>query len=111
MSAPIIHKVFEVYKLYYSIANHISKRDRFGIYARAEKLLLENMELLLEASFANKSEKLKPLLGARIKIEAFKRFVRLMKETNIIQEKHYLRLTKSTEEISKMTNGWIKYLS
>ena len=49
-------------------------------------------------------------LGAT-KIELLKRLIRIAGELNIIQNNKYLELESDLQEISKMTNGWIKYLT
>lgn len=67
-------------------------------------------ELILTASFETKNNKLPLLNLARIKIEVLKRLFRLTKEINIVENKIYINLETDLQEISKMTNGWIKYL-
>jgi hypothetical protein len=43
-------------------------------------------------------------------IETLKQLVRLTSDLEIIDMKKYLTLESELQEISKMTNGWIKYL-
>jgi len=71
---------------------------------------LDTITLILEASFETKNNKFSLLNSARIKIEILKRLVRMMLETNIILDRKYLELESQLQEISKMINGWIKYL-
>jgi len=72
---------------------------------------LEIINLAILASLENKINKLSPLNSARIKIEILKRLFRITNELNIIETKHYIDIELSLQEISKMTNGWIKYLN
>lgn len=88
----------------------ISKRDRFGIYSKIENICLEILNLILIASFEEKIRKITFLNTARIKIEVLKRFFRIAHELNIINRKKYIEFEYALQEISKMTNGWIKYL-
>jgi len=46
----------------------------------------------------------------RINIEVIKNLVRLENELKIIKDKKYLALSADLLEISKMVNGWLKYL-
>ena len=74
------------------MSEKIPKKDRFGIYAKVENILLDTLNLALEASFETKNNKFSILNLARIKIEILKRFIRMMFETNIILDKKYLEL-------------------
>jgi hypothetical protein len=106
----LVHKIDEFYKKVYVLSSKIGKRDRFGIYLKAENIVLEILDLSLTASFEMKYNKLALLNSDRIKIEVLKRLFRIMFELEIIENKKYIELEFDLIEISKMTNGWIKYL-
>ena len=105
-----MHKICEFYKKIYSISSKIPKRDRFGIYLKIENICLEIIDLVITASLEIKSNKLPILNSSRIKIEVLKRLIRIVYELNIVENKKYINLELDLQEISKMTNGWIKYL-
>lgn len=86
------------------------KRDKFGVFLKLENICLELAELILTASFEAKNNKLPLLNSARIKIEVLKRLFRVANEINIIENKTYINFETDLQELSKMTNGWIKYL-
>lgn len=92
------------------LSSKIPKKDRFGIYLKIENLCLEIISLTIDASLEIKINKLSLLNPARIKIEILKRLLRISYELNIIENKKYINLESDLQEISKMTNGWIKYL-
>lgn len=71
---------------------------------------MDVMELIISAALENKSSKTSILSSARIKIEVLKRMIRATLELKIIPDKKYLKLESDLQEISKMINGWIKYL-
>ena len=77
---------------------------------KIENACLEIINLTLLASLESNPNKLPPLNSARIKIEILKRLFRITNELNIIETKRYIDIELSLQEISKMTNGWIKYL-
>ncbi|OGZ33313.1 MAG: hypothetical protein A2174_01065 [Candidatus Portnoybacteria bacterium RBG_13_41_18] len=106
-----MHKICEVYKKVYLLSSKIPKRDRFGIYLKIENICLEIMILAMTAAFEMKINKFGILNSARIKIEVLKRLFRIVSELKIIKDKKYLEIELDLQEISKMTNGWIKYLS
>jgi len=105
----LAHKVCEFYKKIYLISPKIPKKDRFGIYLKIENICLEIINLVITASLETKNNKLPILNSARIKIEVLKRLIRIAYELNIIGKK-YIILESDLQEISKMANGWIKYL-
>ncbi len=71
---------------------------------------LEALTLVLQAALEIKPNKLSILNNARIKIEILKRLFRITNELKIIQDKAYFKIEADLQEMSKMTNGWIKYL-
>jgi len=107
---PLVQKICEFYKKIYLISPKLPKKDRFGIWLKTENICLETMNLIITASFEIKTNKFSLLNSARIKIEILKRLIRIASELNIIENKKYLDLELDLQEISKMTNGWIKYL-
>ncbi len=102
--------LIELYKLIYIQGCRLPKRDRFGINSKLENHLIEAWELAVAAALENKSLKLPHLNKLRIKIEIIKRLVRLEKELNIVDLRLYIDLSQKLQEVSKMTNGWIKFI-
>jgi len=74
-----------------------------------EKEFLKTFSLLISASIQSKQEKIYSLKEARLQIEVLKQLVRAEYEIKIISEKIYLQIELKLQEISKMTNGWLKY--
>ena len=89
----------------------IPKKDRFGIYLKIENVCLDTTNLLIAASLETRINKLPILNSARVKIETLKRLITIIYELNIINRKTYIELESGLQEISKMANGWIRYLS
>lgn len=106
----MVHKICEFYKKIYLLSPKIPKKDRFGIYLKIENICLEIISLTIAAALERKENKFQVLNSARIKIEVLKRLIRITRELNIIEEKKYTNLESDLQEISKMINGWIKYL-
>ena len=88
----------------------MSKRDKLGIYLKIENICLETVQLIIIASLESKTTKVPTLNTARIKIELLKRLIRISNELDIVPNDKYLETESDLQEISKMTNGWIRYL-
>ncbi|PIU75351.1 MAG: hypothetical protein COS76_01350 [Candidatus Portnoybacteria bacterium CG06_land_8_20_14_3_00_39_12] len=108
---PLAHKIDLLYKTIYQISPKIPKKDRFGLYLKIENTCLDIFKFVISACFETKTNKLFLLRQARINIEILKRFIRMAGDLKITQRKDYLNMEIMLQEISKMTNGWIKYLN
>lgn len=101
-------KTIELYKTYYAYAQLFPKKDKYALGATCERYIILTIELLLEASYQPKEQKRASLMNANNKFEALKIFIRLLRELNIIDQKKYLALQSSIQEIGKMFGGWLK---
>jgi len=99
----------KLYAYIYLIGNKLPKRDKLGFHSYIEKEFLKTFSLLINASLEIKSEKIILLKQTRIQIEIIKQLIRTEYELKIISEKIYLTIELKLQEISKMTNGWLKY--
>lgn len=106
---PVVHKVRKLYADIYVIGNKLPKRDKLGINNHIEKEVLSILSLLINASFEQKVEKIIILKKTRIQVETLKQLIRTEYEIKVIPDKYYLKLEENLQEISKMTNGWLKY--
>jgi hypothetical protein len=105
---PIFKKTYELYKLFYSYRNTMSKQDRYTIWQRCDGTMLDMLESIVAAGQTAKSEKLPALERASAKLNILRIFIRLMKETKGIDGKKYLALQAQTDEIGRMLGGWIR---
>ena len=107
---PLVHVVRKLYKEVYLFGAKISKRNKLGIYSKIENCLVEILSLSIDAAYKPIFAKKSVLENTRIKIETTKQIVRTANEIGVIPEKQYLAWQSSLQEMSKMTNGWLKYL-
>ena len=105
---PIFKKTYELYKNLYGFRNTLPKQDRYTLWQKCETILLDTLEVLLLASQSSKTEKLSILEKASLNLNMFRIFVRLSKEVKAIDDKKYMMLQTSTDEIGRMLGGWIK---
>ena len=89
---PIIKRLYELYKAFYSYSVLFPKKDKYTLGAKCEQYILSTLELLLEAWAASRTEKLVLIKRANVKFDALKLFIRLLKDLDIIDSKKYLKL-------------------
>ena len=105
---PILRKIHELYKTFHEYRTLVPKHERFSIYERSENTMIDILECILEASYSSKEKKLLLLENASVKLNIFRFFVRLMKESKTLDVKKYTLLQSITDEIGRMLGGWIR---
>jgi len=105
---PIFKKTYDLYKTFYGYRTIIPKQDRYTVWQRSEDTLLNLLQDILLASRMYKSEKIPALKKASANLNLLRVFLRLMKEVKTIDNKKYVVLESSTDEIGRMLGGWIK---
>lgn len=105
---PIFKKSYDLYREFYSSRLSVSKQDRYTIWQKCESLLLEVLEGLLLASQQTKLEKLPTMEKTSVKLNFLRVFIRLMKDIKAIDNKKYVVIEASIDEIGRMLGGWIK---
>lgn len=75
---------------------------------KCENLTLEILELLFLANAKQNHEKIPILDSIDIKLKILKTVIRLAFDSKIIDQKKYLKLEESLQEIGRMLGGWIK---
>jgi hypothetical protein len=93
------------------LKSKISKRDQFGIYLKIDKVCLKLMAQIIQATFEIRANKGPILNKARVNVELLKQLFRMTHDLNIIPAFKYIEFESDLQEISRMTNGWIKYLA
>jgi len=67
--------------------------------------------LAIESSFVSRVKKKESLYTLRTKIEIAKQLIRIANEISVYTDKTYISLQEKLQEISKMTVGWLKYVT
>lgn len=105
---PILKKTYTLYKELHLLRIHIAKRDRYAIWQRLENSALELLEYILLASQRQKSYKYEALEIASAKLNILRILIRLTKDVRVIDNKKYLSLELTIDEIGRMLGGWLK---
>lgn len=108
LSVPILRKAYELYKTFHSLRSIVSKADRYTLWQRAENLILDVIEGIFLASQLSKSEKLPYLERVSAKLNVLRIFLRLAKDTKLLDIKKCLLLQEIVNEIGRMLGGWMK---
>lgn len=101
----------ELYKKTYIISKQLPKADKLGIHKEIENKIIYNLSLAISAVYENKNRKQETLEKLRVELEVLKQLIRAEYEMHIITEKSYISLSEKIVESSKMTNGWLKYVT
>jgi len=110
LDIPIFTKTYEFYKEIYQALGKFPKRDRYCLGQKIENVILQIFELLSQVNMVEKSQKLNLLINVNAKIDLEKILLRLAKDNKCIDNKNYLHLSESLQELGKMAGGWIRYL-
>jgi hypothetical protein len=105
---PIFKKAYDLYKTCYGYRADVPRQDKYAIWQRSEDAMIDIIENILFASQTKQAEKVPILERASVKLNLLRVFVRLMKETKVIDGKKYVALQGIIDEIGRMLGGWIK---
>lgn len=108
LDIPILHRAYELYKTFHGLRGFVSKADRYTVWQRAENLILDVLEGILLASQLSKSEKFPHLERVSVKLNVLRVFLRLTKDTKLLDLKKCLLLQEIVDEIGRMLGGWMK---
>jgi hypothetical protein len=105
---PIFKKAYDLYKTCYGYRADVPRQDKYAIWQRSEDAMIDVIENILLASQMKQAEKIPVLERVSVKLNLLRVFVRLMKETKIIDGKKYIALQGMIDEIGRQLGGWIK---
>ncbi len=105
---PIIKKTSDLYKTFHEYRKVIPKQDRFTIYERTERTIIDILEFFLEAGYTKGSVKTSSLDKASVRLNVLRFFIRTLKDTKAIDNKKYIVLQTMIDEIGRMLGGWIR---
>lgn len=107
---PIFKRSYELYRRLHELRIHVSKQDRHTLWQRLENATLTVVEGILRASTMTKSEKLPVLETVSRDLNVTRVFIRLAKDTKVIDVAKYDDFQHQIDEIGRMLGGWIKQI-
>ena len=105
---PVLKKSYELYKVFHEYRKVVPKHDRFTIYEDSERIILDVLRHLIQASYGDKLRKTALLETASVQLNVLRFMIRLMKETKTFDSKKYTNLQSIIDEIGRMVGGWIR---
>ncbi len=105
---PIFAKSYELYKALHNFNSSIDKQNRYTLWQKCQNTVLDIIEWLLMTAQMNDQNKITALIKVSIKIDTLRVFIRLAKETKVIDNKKYIALQAIIDEIWRMLGWWIK---
>ena len=88
----------------------MAREERFGIGGKIDTLLLDTLDLLRAAMFAQMREKVEFLGMTITKIDSVRFFVQIAWENKLIPSKQFEELGILIEKAGRMVGGWRKGL-
>ncbi|MDD5450405.1 MAG: diversity-generating retroelement protein Avd [Desulfovibrionales bacterium] len=83
------------------------RSQKFLLADRIENLMLDTLELLIDAAYSKKKGEL--LRSANLELEKLRYLVRLSKDLKLLNVKEYEFSSRSINEIGTSIGGWLKY--
>ncbi len=110
---PILKKSYELYQIFHDYRKLVLKSDRFTIFERNEDIIIDVIELFLEAGYSKSTSVNKSIIleKASVKLNTLRFLIRLMKDTKSLDNKKYITLQEMIDEIGRMLGGWIRSAS
>ncbi len=95
---------------FFDITQKFPKKARFSFTTRMENFSLDILELLLDARYAQKHEKLALLKKINLLMEKMRVFTRVCYEERFLSSRAYEGIVREIDGAGRQVGGWIKEL-
>lgn len=107
---PIIQKTYDLYRDLHGLQKTVPKMERHSLWQKVETTTLDALETLLKTGYLPHEKRAEYLIRASVQIDMLRLFIRLSFDIKAINQKSYVALQESVDEIGRMLGGWIKSL-
>ncbi|MBU2101153.1 four helix bundle protein [Patescibacteria group bacterium] len=108
LDIPIFKKAYSLYKDVHLYRSLVPKQDRYTLWQRCDNTSLDIIEGILLASGIPKDKKSAVLEEVSRKLNLLRILLRLAYDVKSIDNKKYIHLQSTVDEIGRMLGGWIK---
>jgi len=108
---PILVKAASAYKQWHGFLGSFPRLSRYTLGAKVDELFVETIELILNAAYSGRQEKLALVQQTGRKLDALKFFLQVAWELKALDNKRYLAISNPLTEVGKMLGGWRKQLA
>jgi hypothetical protein len=106
---PVVEKHYKLIVWMLPKIANFPKDQRFLLADRIEKILLDILEMLIEAVYSKEKRDL--LAKINLKLDMLRFMMRIAKDMKYVSVKGYDYFCQSALEIGKMVGGWLKSVS
>lgn len=103
---PVIEKQYQLILWTLPKLANFPKDQKYLLTDRIEKLMLDILELLIEAHYSKEKRNL--LIKANLQLDKVRYLIRMAKDMKYINLRAYDYLTDRLLEIGRMMGGWVK---
>lgn len=104
----ILQKITAIYLLWHNFSLQLPRPARYSLGVKIDILFTDLLEIILQARYASKDNKLSFIDKATIKLDSLKFFLQIIWQTKSLDNKKYLQLSEPLAEIGKILGGWKK---
>lgn len=108
LDIPIIHKTYDLYRALHELEKTIPKMERFTVWQRSENVCLDILQGLLGIGYQAPERRAEGLIRIAPSVDMLRVFLRLSFDVKALNQKKYITLQESLDEIGRMLGGWIK---
>jgi hypothetical protein len=103
---PVVEKHYQLILWMLPRMANFPKDQRFLLTDRIEKLLLDILELLIEAVYSKNKKDI--LIKVNLKLDSLRFMMRIAKDMKYVNINSYDFFCQSSIEIGRMVGGWLK---
>lgn len=103
---PVVEKHYKLILWMLPKIANFPKDQRFLLADRIEQILLDILEMLIEAVYSNRRREI--LIKVNLKLDVLRFMMRITKDMKYINLKAYDFFCQSVLEIGRMVGGWMK---
>ena len=103
---PVVEKHYQLILWILPKIANFPKDQRFLLADRVERILLDILELLIEATYSREKRHL--LIRVNLKLDCLRFMMRIAKDMKYVSLQGYDFFCQHTIEIGKMVGGWMK---
>ena len=109
-SEPITLKAYDLLKYAIPVFNRLPKNQKFVLGDRLQNHLTDLLEALLEAIYLPAEAKKPALTAVNLRLEKLRFLFRLAFDLGYFSSGQYREFAARTDEIGRMTGGWLRKL-
>lgn len=104
----IVSKISGAYKAWHGFIPSLPRSSRYTLGTKVDDLFTDTIELIVVASYSQRSDKIALLEKATQKLDLLKLFLQIAWELKDLDNNKYVAISSPLNEVGKMLGGWRK---